>query len=289
VSYEIAGHTTRDVERETGISKGTPVVAGAHDACANSLGVGAIEDDVVNTTGGTWSFSTIVSDEPDVQRDRWCCENFVERGRWMYQIANPTGTLSLDWFVEGFCDPERREAQETGVGVWNIIEEKISDVETDVIFQPFLAGNPYGYLYDQDASGSFTGLHQSDGRPEMLRAVYEAIAFMHRWQIDLFDDAFDIDEVRFTGGAARSDFWAGMFADVLEIPVSTTEVKESGCFGAAMLAGIAIGQLSGIEATTDLVEIEAVYYPGETNYGQNYETFKRLTGSPESVRAEHQR
>jgi len=123
----------------------------------------------------------------------------------------------------------------------------------------------------------------------MLRAVYEAVAFMHRWQIDLFDDAFDIDEVRFTGGAARSDFWAGMFADVLGTPVSTTGVKESGCFGAAMLAGIAIGQLSGIEATTDLVEIEAVYYPGETSYEQNYETFKRLTGSLESVWAEHQR
>jgi L-xylulokinase len=282
-SYEVAGHVTGDVAERTGIPEGIPVVAGAHDACANTLGVGAMEENVVMTTGGTWSFSTMVDTKPDVQLDRWCCENFVERGRWMYQIANPTGTLTSDWFVDEFCEPEQRKASDEGVEVWDIIEEKIADIETEVMFHPFLAGNPYGYIYDQNASGSFTGISQSNSREDFIRAVYETIAFMHRWQVELFEQAVDIEEVRFTGGAAKSEFWAQMFADVLDTPVSTTTVDESGCFGAAMLAAIGTDHLSGVSKTPKLVEVDEVYRPTDTSYDQRYRQFKNLTDSLETV------
>lgn len=282
-SYEVAGHITGDVAARTGLPQGTPVVAGAHDACANTLGVGAMEEHVVMTTGGTWSFSTMVNTKPDVQTDRWCCENFVERGRWMYQIANPTGTLTSDWFVDQFCAQEQREAATEGIELWDIIEEKIADVETDVMFHPFLAGNPYGYIYHQNASGSFTGVTQSTSREDFIRAIYESIAFMHRWQIELFEQALAVEEVRFTGGAAKSEFWAQMFADVLDTPVSTTQIDESGCFGAAMLAAIGTDYLPGVSKTPDLVKIADVYRPSDISYDQRYQQFKNLTDLLEPI------
>ncbi len=275
-SYDLAGTTTREIERLTGIEAGTPVVAGAHDACANTLGVGGIEEDIVTTAGGTWSLSTMPIDEPIVEIDNWCCENFLERGTWMLEIAMPTGTISLNWFVEEFCQPERRQAERENRAIWDVIEETIADVDTDVLFYPFLFGNPYGYLYDENAAGTFIGMGSTDGREEMLRAVYEAIAFIHRWQIELIDEAVGVEEVRFTGGAARSDFWAGLFADVLEMPVTTTAIEESGCFGAAMLAAIGVGELDSLEATSDLVEIEDVYHPSGEQYSDAYATFRKL-------------
>jgi L-xylulokinase len=280
-SYDVAGHTTAKVERKTGIAEGTPVVAGAHDACANTIGVGALGEGKVTTAGGTWSLSTKALDEPAVDLDSWCCENFLETGTWMLEISMPTGTVSLDWFVEDFCGPERERAEAENRVVWDVIEETIADVETSAIFHPFLFGNPWGYLYQDTATGSFTGLRPTDGRVEMLRAVYEAIAFMHRWQVDLIDDAFGVDEVRFTGGAARSEFWAEMFADVMNTPVVTTTVGESGCFGAAMLAAIGTGHLDGLGETTDLVETEKTHRPGETDYDDKYETFRDIAGELE--------
>jgi len=280
-SHDVAGHTTTDVERETGIPEGTPVIAGAHDACANTLGVGALGDDQVTTAGGTWSLSTMVLDEPAVDLGSWCCEAFVESGTWMLETSTPTGTVSLDWFVEDFCQPERERADRENRAIWDVIEETIEGVETNAVFHPFLFGNPWGYLYQDTASGSFTGLRPTDGRVEMLRAVYEAIAFMHRWQIDLFDDAFGVGEVRFTGGAARSDFWAGMFADVIDKPVVTTTVDESGCFGAAMLAAVGVGEIDDLAATTDLVEIDTVHRPDRREYGPKYRAFRELAGQLE--------
>jgi L-xylulokinase len=286
-SYDIAGHTTKEVEQRTGVSKGTPVVAGAHDACANTLGAGGIEENIVTTVGGTSSLSTRVLDLPSVQLDRWCCENFLEPGTWMLEISTPTGTVSLDWFVDEFCQQEKNEANRSDRKVWDVIEEKIISIDTNVIFHPFLFGNPFSYLYQDNASGSFTGLRSGDGRIQMLRAVYEAIAFMHRWQIDLFDDAFSVNEVRFTGGAARSDFWAEVLADVLNKKVTVTTKDESGCFGAAMLAAIGVGEINSLEHTTSLINIKKEYYPGGTSYDRKYDMSRENTEHLKKVWDEH--
>lgn len=287
-SYEIGGYTTPEVERETGISEGTPVVTGAHDACANTLGVGAIEDNVVTTAGGTWSLSTMALDSPSVDLDSWCCENFLEEGTWMLEIAQPTGTISSDWFVDEFFQQEKQQAINEDRRVWDIIEEKIEDVETNAVFHPFQFGNPYGYLYQDNASGSFTGLTSQEGRLEMLRSIYEAIAFMHRWQIEQFDREFTVDEMRFTGGAARSEFWSQLFSDVLDTRITITEKDESGCFGAAMLAAIGVGELSGLDETTEYVTITDEYHPIDADYEQKYTLFKNLTVHMQDVWDEHQ-
>lgn len=287
-SYDIAGHTTKEIEEKTGISEGTPVVAGAHDACVNSLGVGGIDRDIVTTAGGTWSLSTSVIDEPSVELDTWCCENFLEQGTWMLEISQPTGTTTSDWFVNEFFEAEKEQAQQENTEVWDIIEGRIDEVETNAIFHPFLFGNPYGYMYQANASGSFTGLSPTDGRLEMLRAVYEGIAFMHRWQIEQYDEAFGVEEIRFTGGAARSEFWSQLFADVLETPITITQKEESGCFGAAMLAGIAAGEIDDLEETSEYVDIKEQYYPNETDLDQKHETFRRLTVLMEDTWDEHE-
>ena len=281
-SYNIAGHTTDEVEAHTGISKGTPVIAGAHDACANTLGVGAIEENIVATSGGTWSLSTLAIDTPSVNLDRWCCENFLEENTWMLETAHPTGTISLDWFVDEFFQAEKADAADGDGDVFDILEGMVRDVETNVVFHPYLFGNAYGYLYQDDASGSFIGLTSQTGRAEMLRAIYEAIAFMHRWQIEQYDYTFGVEEVRFTGGASKSNFWAQLFADVIEKPISTTKKDESGCFGAAMLAAIGTGDLGGLEETTQFVEVDQVYEPQNPVYRQKYETFKETSMLMES-------
>ncbi|PSP92634.1 hypothetical protein BRC91_12385 [Halobacteriales archaeon QS_4_62_28] len=282
-AYDVAGYTTAEIERVTGISEGTPVVAGAHDACANTLGVGALGTDTVTTAGGTWSLSTMAIDEPAVDLDQWCCEAFLEAGTYMLEISMPTGTIALDWFVEDLCEPERQRAEREDRVIWDVIEETIAGVETNAIFHPFLFGNPWGYMYEETASGSFTGLRPSDGRVEMLRAVYEAIAFMHRWQVDLFDEAFGVEEVRFTGGAARSDFWAGMFADVMDKPMVITTADESGCLGGALLAAIGVGEFEGLADAADVVTVQQVYRPGEADYEKPYRAFRALTDHLEGV------
>ena len=47
--------------------------------------------------------------------------------------------------------------------------------------------------------------------------------------------------IRLTGGAARSDVWAGMFADAFGVPVEVPDGTELGALGAAICAAVAAG------------------------------------------------
>ena len=44
-----------------------------------------------------------------------------------------------------------------------------------------------------------------------------------------------------SGGAARSPFWAQMFADVMQMPVEAAKINECGTLGCAMAAAVAAG------------------------------------------------
>ena len=86
--------------------------------------------------------------------------------------------------------------------------------------------------------------------------------------------------IRLSGGAANSDVWVQIFADVLQIPVDVIEDKELGAQGAAIAAGIAAGIYSdyqdGINKT---VKITKTVYPRieyKEIYEEKYRTYRSV-------------
>lgn len=71
-----------------------------------------------------------------------------------------------------------------------------------------------------------------------------------------------VQEVRITGGAATSDLWCQIKADVLNLPVLRTRSKEAGLLGGAMLALVGLGEYSNIdECQKQFVKIERIFRP----------------------------
>jgi len=273
-SYDVAGFITEEASRETGLKEGTPVVAGAHDACCNTLGVGAVKDNIVCTGGGTWSINLLVVDKP-LLNTMWSCECFVKKGTWILEGSSPTATISLDWFVKNFCSDEKRIAEERGQSVYKICDEEVSDVKTNIVYLPFLMGLPWNYPFQSNATAGFLGMRVEYGKKEVLRAVYEGVTFIHALHIEQFEKNIGVSEVRFTGGAAKSEIWCQMLADVLGKKVLTVDKKETGCCGAALLAAIGVGEIKDIQNVVKFIRIKKVYEPHETEkYREKYEIFK---------------
>ena len=88
------------------------------------------------------------------------------------------------------------------------------------------------------------------------------------------------DHVRLSGGAANSDVWVQIFADVLQIPVDVVEGKELGAQGAAMAAGIAAGVYSDYQEAIDrTVKISKTVYPRpeyQKIYEQKYAAYRSV-------------
>jgi len=274
-SYDVAGYITEKVASITGLKAGTPVIAGAHDACCNTIGTGAIEPHVVCTGGGTWSINLTIVDKP-ILNPKWSCEAFVKKGTWILEGSSPTATVSLDWFVDIFM---KEEKEKMGKLVYKYCDEIVEKTETGLIFLPYLMGLPWGYPFQENASGAFIGIRLEDSKKEFLRAIFEGITFVHALHINEYEKYIGVNEVRFTGGAARSKVWTQMLADTIGKKVVTVDKEETGCFGAAILAMWGIGEIRGLDEVKGLVRIKEVFYPKEENrekYERKYMLFVEI-------------
>ena len=114
-------------------------------------------------------------------------------------------------------------------------------------FLPYLAGErtPYNDPY---AKGVFFGLSMMHQQGHLVRSAMEGILFNLKECLYILDE-MKVDRSRLiaSGGAARGVTWKQIQADVLNMPVYSTNVKEEACQGAAILAAVGVGFFKDIK------------------------------------------
>ena len=157
---------------------------------------------------------------------------------------------------EGYSESDRRQ----GFEACNEAVASTDPSESALVFFPYL----FGSNVVMGSSGALLGLAGWHGRKEIIRSIYEGVAYAHRTHIDrlLRNAKAAPARVRAAGGITRSPVWLQMFADVLGMPVETTGSRELGALGAAMSAGIAAGiYTSFADAVERTVHVGRVYEP----------------------------
>jgi glycerol kinase len=97
--------------------------------------------------------------------------------------------------------------------------------------------------WDMQARGLIAGLTRGSGREQLARAVLESIAHQ---TLDLLEcmkreSGHAIPALRVDGGASASNIMMQFQADIAGIPVDRPFLTESTAYGAACLAGLAVG------------------------------------------------
>ena len=112
-------------------------------------------------------------------------------------------------------------------------------------------------IWDAKASGAFVGLGLHHGREHLYRAVLEGISYALHHNIETgtrggqpLDDALTV-----VGGAARSDLWMQIIADVTGRPVLGSDVDAEASLGAAMLAALGTGVVADAAALRGWVRL----------------------------------
>ncbi|MGW7489350.1 FGGY-family carbohydrate kinase [Streptomyces sp. NPDC054786] len=251
----VAGRVTAEAAAATGLTVGTPVVTGAHDVDAAAIGIGGITPGDLCLIAGTFSVNQVVSDRVVID-PRWQVRNFVRPHQWMTMSTSPASVASLEWFLRVVDVPTA-----SGESVYDVITREVGAHlagPSEVLFHPFVYGSPHSW----PASGTFLGLRGWHTRGHLLRALLEGVVLNHRWHVDALSSALPVTgATRLTGGAARSETWSQMFSDALNRPIEVPRVEESAARGAALLAGIAIGLLSGIDDARALTTAGRCYEP----------------------------
>ncbi|WP_372845827.1 glycerol kinase GlpK [Pontiella sp.] len=117
--------------------------------------------------------------------------------------------------------------------------------------------------WDPHARGTIVGLSRGTGRAHIARAAQEAICFQSMEVLRAMekDAAQPMESLRVDGGATADDLLLQIQADLLQVPVERPKMVETTAFGAAALAGLAVGFWDGLDAIAAVREIDRVFEP----------------------------
>ncbi|MCL5948108.1 MAG: FGGY-family carbohydrate kinase [Actinobacteria bacterium] len=115
-----------------------------------------------------------------------------------------------------------------------------------VVFTPWLNGER-SPVDDHTIRGGFHNLSLSTTQDDMIRSVYEGVAFNSRWLLESVESFTGrrCKELTFIGGGARSRLWAQIHADILQrrvIPLHDPVLAN--VRGAGILAVLALGMIT---------------------------------------------
>lgn len=137
-------------------------------------------------------------------------------------------------------------------------------------------GAPYWNPY---ARASIFGLTRGTGRPEIIRATLESVAYQTRDVLDAMqqDTGVELPELRVDGGMVANDFLMQFQADIIGKPVLRPQVPETTALGAAYLAGLEVGFWNDLDDLTRNWHLDRRFDPtmSEANRAASYRGWQR--------------
>jgi xylulokinase len=283
----IVGHVSARVAELTGLAEGTPLCLGAHDQNCSTLGAGGVHHGTAVMVLGTFGSCYVVSDKPI--RDP--LETLVVKGNhgvgnWTIEGFSNTAASSFRWYRDVFADLEVAAGRALNKDPYDLITQAVHDVppgSRGVIFLPYLQGAA-GAHPNPNATGTFLGMSLATTKADMARAVLEGIAFEMLEVIEAQENAgIEVDTVRLTGGAAKSPTWCQLLADVFQRPIELLQTSETGCLGAALYAGTAVGIYPDIVSAVErAVTVTARFEPDPScaeAYRAAFDRYQRVYSS----------
>lgn len=256
---EIVGHVTEKVSKITGLSEGTPVVAGGLDAACGALGAGVYKAGQTQEQGGQAGGMSICTNEALAHRNLILSSHVVP-DMWLLQGGSVGGGGALKWFKQEFGQDETFDDLTKEA-------EKIPAGSDGVVFLPYMSGER-SPIWDPDAKGVFYGLSFDKTKAHMIRAVLEGVAFSleHNMRVAK-ETGVKVGGLNAMGGAANSTLWTQIKSDVTGLPIDVPASDTATTLGAVILAGIGCGMYQSYdEAIETTIKITKSYKPNMENH-----------------------
>lgn len=276
-----------------GIQPGTPVVAGGVDAAVATFAAGITKPGEHVAMIGTSMCWGMLTPRADARHGLVSMPYVINGLHDTYVFGGAiTAGASVSWFQEQFCQEAGGAASLAALDAQAAHVPPGSD---GVLFLPYLMGER-SPIWDSRASGAFVGLNLFHSRAHLYRAVLEGVSYALRHNIEAGEKTAEAlaQTLIVVGGAARSDLWMQIIADVTGRPVRTIVQNVEAAFGAALLAAIGVGLVTpdaagGVELA-DRAEpratVSAAYDQAFNAYCELYpairSTMHRLQATPAS-------
>ncbi len=245
---------TNEAAAATSLLAGTPVVLGPLDVISTTLGAGGYEPGCnvgISILGSTGMHIRIFHHVDDVvisDEQVGYVMPFVVPGTFGGFQSHMAATLNIDWLVSlaiRFAEDAGTRSIDVRDVLLRLDQQAGGARPGTLLFHPFISENgERGPFVEPKARAQFLGLSTRTGPGDLMRAIYEGMAFAGR-------DCYRAlnhkpDEIRLAGGAANSVLCRKILAASVGAPVRIVNRPEAGAAGAALTAAVAIGQYQNI-------------------------------------------
>lgn len=234
-SPAVVGPVHQAAMKTTGLPAGIPVAAGGPDGTLAALGAGLTMPAVGVDVAGTTDVVFACLGDPKLDPTGGLVTNVHAcPGHWL--LGGPTTTTggALAWFAEQI-------AHEADFSLLTREAAAVPFGAEGVRCFPALSGDRTP-VWDSRLRAAFLGLGLGHTRAHLVRAILETTAcVVRRVQQAVLELGEVMQEVRLVGGAAESDLWSQIRADVLGLPVRRMPVRDASSLGAAILAAVGAG------------------------------------------------
>ncbi|MFZ5904691.1 MAG: xylulokinase [Chloroflexota bacterium] len=284
----ILGPLHADVARAWGLRADVNVVVGSPDIHSASIGSGAVRDFESHVYIGTSSWLTchVPFKKTDIFHGLASLPSAIP-GRYLQTNAQECAGVCLTFlrdnvfFHNGLLGNSAKPEN-----AYRLFDEVVANTPAGsgrVLFLPWLYGER-APIDDRYVRGGFFNLSLSSTREEMVRAVFEGVAFNSRWllkYVEIFNGR-RAEAVNMVGGGAKSDVWCQIMADVMDRPIrQMKDPIEVNVRGAALLASAALGFIQYEEIGAH-VPVAKTYQPNPENRKLYDELFKEFVAIYES-------
>lgn len=280
----VVGQITKEIKDQLGLAHDVSVISGGHDQACAALGSGVIKPCKAMVSTGTAEVIEATMETPcldqTIQNGGISVYRHTVPGLFVAMTLNHSGGLLLRWFRDEFCEPQIEAAKADGGDPYDLLLNGAPSGPTSLYVLPHFAGSGTPTL-DVNSRGAILGLTFSDNRQTIAKAILEGLAFELNINIQLLKDCgITIDSLYAVGGGAKSNLWLQMKADITQTPIQVPKVTEAACLGAALLAGVGVGEYENFdEAVNQAVSVETEIMPDPDmakRYTERFETYKDI-------------
>jgi len=243
---KIVGQVSERAAAESGLKPGMPVVAGQVDCNAAWLGAGAIfAGDIQINLGTCGNFGIIHKDDNFDNRMIVCPYTKDSEDTYITIPTTTTGGQIIRYIRDNFSAVEVEVEKLTGESAYDLLEKQAQKIGTGsdgLIVLPFLMGERTP-IWDPYARGAVIGLTLAHGKPHIVKACMEAVAYAlyDSYRLVVATGRIINTPIVFNEGGAKNRMWRQIITDVFNVPTVIVKNRIGAPYGDAILAGVGVG------------------------------------------------
>ncbi len=229
------------------LGRAIPVTAMAGDQHASLFGQACLKTGDIKNTYGTGCFMLMNTGDKPVESKHGLLTTMAWRigGKPTYALEGSVfmGGATIQWLRDELKIIDSAAESES-------VAQSVTSTGGVYLVPAFTGlGAPWWDMYSR---GTLVGMTRGTGRPHIVRAALEAIAYQSADLMDamIADCGSRPESLQVDGGASANSFLMQFQADITGIPVVRPRVLETTALGAALLAGLGAGIYGSAEEAT---------------------------------------